>query len=79
MASGEERPVLSEKRVTEIRALLAENFKKLKKAYSDAVKPTSDSEAKAVANGWLERMWGSVGSAKKWVRCGDNKRGVCSK
>ena len=71
MASGGEKFVMSEKRVGELRATLAENFKKLKRAYSDAVKPSSDSEAKTVANEWLNKMWVNVEGAKSEYNISD--------
>ena len=71
MAGEEERPRLTAKQVEEWRANLHGNFKRLKKAYEDAIKPTSDSEARVYANEWIARMWSSMEDVKRQYQSSD--------
>ena len=57
--------MLSEKRIGEMRAILSENFKRMRKAYDIAVQPNSDSEARAAANDAMGKMWQCVENAKR--------------
>ena len=57
--------MLSEKRVGEMRAILSENFKRMKKAYEIALQPDSSPEARTAANDGTGRMWQCVENARR--------------
>ena len=56
MAGAEDQPVLTVKRISELRTKLAEAFRSLRKSYAEAQESRGDSEARARANAWRDRL-----------------------